>query len=58
MLSNVDGSDTGALDKTDPKYFLSCLGGGWPKNVSRGPVKNVILFAGIIYYLTTHQEGP
>ena len=48
MLSNVDGSDTGALDKTDPKYFLSCLGGGWPKNVSRGPVKNVTLFAGII----------
>ena len=53
MLSNVDGSNMGALDKSEPKMSLSCLGGGLPKNVSRGPDKNVILFPGIILLANT-----
>ena len=48
----IDGLDIVALDKSKSKslclILLWSLGGGWPKNVSCGPVDNVTLFPQLI----------
>ena len=45
---SVVGSDMGAFDMSNSLNLHKYLGGGWPKNVSCGPVDNVILFPQLI----------